>query len=200
MGRDWYALRLKEALDLPYARAKRIGQAAQAVRPEFQTELGAIVTTCELDPRSLGAVARGEQVLKPAIMGWSGRQRTDLVDALLPDEVPSSVWVRCIAEFSHELNLLGSLVEEVGATGDEGSDELLLAALKRATWLSGDHRRWLSTIRETLILRDGSWNEWWWDLDPRQDLLGTAELMRSYDRRLRPILGERLTRRVSRHV
>lgn len=196
MGRDWYALRLKEALDLPYARAKRIGEAAKATRPRFQTELGAIVASCELDPVFLGPIARGEQGLTPPSRRRSGRQRTDLVDALLPDEIPSPVWVRCIAGFAHELDLLGGIVEEVVATGDEGSDELLLTALPRATWLSSDHRRWLSTIRETLILSDGSWNEWWWwDFDPRQDLLGAANLIRSYDLRLRPILGERLTRR-----
>lgn len=196
MSRDRYALQLKKALDLPYARAKRISDAAKVTRPRFQTELGAIVTSCELDPALLGPTARGEQGPPPLILRGPGPRRMDLVDALLPDEIPSSIWVGCIAEFAHDLDRLDGIVQEVEeATGDEGSDELLLAALKGATWLSSAHRRWLSTIREILILPAGSWTDWWWELDPRRDLLGAARLMRSYDLRLRPVLGERLTLR-----
>lgn len=196
MGRDWYALRLQDALGMPYAGAKRVGDAAKAARAAFQTELGAIVTSCELhrhDREVAGALTRRELDPIGADLGRAGRRRTDLIDALLPYEVPSSVWLLRIEEFVRELDHLDDIVEDIATTGDEHADELLPAALEQATMLSSEQRRWLSAIRDTLLVDREERDNWWWAFDPRQDLLEPARLMVSYDLRLRPILGERLT-------
>lgn len=197
MGRDWYALRLKEALGLPYARAKRIGGAAKAARPAFQTELGAIVTSCELnrhDPEALGALTRRELSPTQTNLGRAGQRRTDLVDALLPHEVASTDWLLRIEDFIRELDHLDDLVDDAASTsGHDTPDELLRLAIRRASWLSSEQRRWLSAIRQVLIADEETEDWWWWAFDPRRDLLGPARVMGFYDLRLRPVLGERLT-------
>lgn len=195
MGRDQYALELQGPLGLGYADAKWLASAVTVSREHFRTELGAIAAcavTMASDRRTLLDIARGERSWDDLAQRGLGPPRYHVIDALLVDEVASEVWTLRIDAFAEDLSRLDRIVEDV-EDDDLTADEAVAEALSQANWLSSDHRRWLAAVREALLRDDSLWASWWWSLDPRIDLSNTARVLRSYDERLRPSLGERLT-------